>query len=497
MTQSRNTKRALLASMFSLVLCFTMLIGSTFAWFTDSATTGVNKITAGNLDVKLEYSEDFSEWNDAEKKDDLFAADKWEPGYTKVVYFKVSNAGSLAFNYKVTTNIENEQQGTNQEGNKFNLSEYLQFGIVEVAKTFSNRTEAREAIASPVNFGGISTGKAMLTAGTSQTFAMVVWMPEEIGNIANHDGKGIPEINFGINVIATQATVESDSFDNQYDKDADEEDTTEPETATVVTAAELQAMLTQFTDAESGNKTINIAKDIILAEGETWTPVTVDGYNGADIITINGNGHSISGLTAPLFSGGFAGGSGIVINELTIKDSTIVSENTQGSGAFIETVDSMDIITLNDCHLSGSTVKGSRTGGLIGWTSGYNNQNDGAVKTYVTVKDCSVINCTIENTFSDEGSTPHTESTGAIFGHAGANAWTFTTIENCTITNNSIIGGNGKTGVILGTANIGEVTITDCTMEGNKVNGSASDAVYGRTAFGTTGKLTIDGTAIQ
>ncbi len=264
---------------------------------------------------------------------------------------------------------------------------------------------------------------------------------------------------------------------------------------TITSAEELKNILTMAGTAGANNSIIELTADVKLTEA--WTPVKVDGYHGADVITLNGNKHTISGLTAPLFSGGFAGGSGIVINDLTIADSTMVSTSTQGSGAFIECVDSMDVITLKNCHLKNSTIQGSRTGGLIGWTSGYDNTNDGAVKTYVTVENCSVIGCTIENTFSDEGTTPHTESVGAIFGHAGANPWTFTTIKNCIIKDNTIIGGDGKTGVILGTANLGEVTITGCTMENNKVNGAVSNAVYGRLSFGSTGKLTVDGTEIK
>ncbi len=268
-------------------------------------------------------------------------------------------------------------------------------------------------------------------------------------------------------------------------------------TYTITTAEELKNILTMAGAAGANNSIINLTANVELSEA--WTPVNVDGYNGADVITLNGNNHTISGLTAPLFAGGFAGGSGIVINDLTIKDSEMVSTNTQGSGAFIETVDSMDVITLNNCHLKESTITGSRTGGLIGWTSGYNNTNDGAVKTYVTVKNCSVIDCTIKNTINDEtvGTLETaTESVGAIFGHAGANPWTFTTIENCTVKDNMIIGGSDKTGVILGTANVGEVTISDCTIENNTVNGEASDKEYGRTSFGTTGKLTINGTSV-
>ncbi len=249
--------------------------------------------------------------------------------------------------------------------------------------------------------------------------------------------------------------------------------------------------------AGAGDTTIVFAENTnINMTNAAWTPIKVDGYHGADIVTIEGNGAVITGLKAPLFAGGFAGGSGIVIKDLTIKDSNIVSANTLGSGAFIESVDSMAKIELTNCHLLDSTVTGgagSRTGGLVGWTAGYNNVNDGPVKTYVTIDNCSVVGCTIQC----DG------SVGGINGHAGNNAWTYTTISNCTITNNKLIStddGEWRTGVVVGTANVGEVTISNITESGNTLTQTGKTApegfkrnYYGRFVPGTTGKLTIDG----
>lgn len=97
MTSSKNTKRALLASILSVVLCAAMLIGSTFAWFTDSVTSGKNKIVAGNLDVDLLYSKtmEADSWQSVDGQTDLFSAEEWEPGHAEVVYLKVANLGSL------------------------------------------------------------------------------------------------------------------------------------------------------------------------------------------------------------------------------------------------------------------------------------------------------------------------------------------------------------------------------------------------------------------
>ena len=259
----------------------------------------------------------------------------------------------------------------------------------------------------------------------------------------------------------------------------------------------LEAALETAGAAGAGDTTIVFAENTnINMTNAEWTPIKVDGYHGADIVTIEGNGAVITGLTAPLFAGGFAGGSGIVIKDLTIKDSDIVSANTLGSGAFIESVDSMAKIELTNCHLLDSTVTGgagSRTGGLIGWTAGYNNVNDGPVKTYVTIDNCSVVGCTIQC----DG------SVGGINGHAGNNAWTYTTIKNCTVQNNilnSTDDGEWRTGVVVGTANVGEVTISNITESGNTLTQTGKTApegfkrnYYGRFVPGTTGKLTIDG----
>ena len=104
----------------------------------------------------------------------------------------------------------------------------------------------------------------------------------------------------------------------------------------VMTTAELRATLTAFTSAGSGNNVIEIGKDIVLKEGETWVPVKVDGYHGAGVVTVLGNGHKISGLNAPLFAGGFAGNSGIVVKDLTL-DGVKINDATSdlGIGAFV------------------------------------------------------------------------------------------------------------------------------------------------------------------
>lgn len=265
----------------------------------------------------------------------------------------------------------------------------------------------------------------------------------------------------------------------------------------VMTTAELRATLTAFTSAGSGDNVIEIGKDIVLKEGETWTPAKVDGYHGAGVVTVLGNGHKISGLNAPLFAGGFAGNSGIIVKDLTL-DGVKINDATsdQGIGAFVCNVDSMPTIELDNCHLTNSemiSTGGARVGGLIGWTSGYNKPNDGPVDTYIKITKCSVEGCTI----TAKG------SVGGIIGHAGCNPATYHTISDCSVKNcvlTSTDDGDWRVGVVVGTANVGELSINNITESGNTITQTGKNApehsnLYGRFVPGTTGKLVIDGVA--
>lgn len=251
-------------------------------------------------------------------------------------------------------------------------------------------------------------------------------------------------------------------------------------------------------EASSGDVTVTLDKDYNLTD-YSWTSLTVDGYNGAGIVTVEGNNHTITGLNAPLFAGGFAGTSGIVIKNLTLTGVKINdSTSNQGIGAFINNVDSMPKIELDNCHLTDSKITstgGARVGGLIGWTSGYNKENDGPVDTYITVKDCSVENTEI----TANG------SVGGIIGHAGCNPATFHTFNSNAVTNctlNSTDNGGWRVGVVVGTANVGEISIANTTESNNtltqtgKTFPEGQSDLYGRFVPNTTGKLIIDGVPV-
>ena len=247
---------------------------------------------------------------------------------------------------------------------------------------------------------------------------------------------------------------------------------------------------------KTGDTVIELLDDINMT-GKSWTPVSVDGYHGQGVITLNGNGKTITGLSAPLFAGGFAGKSGIVIKDLTIAGADINdTTNNQGIGAFINCVDSMTRIELDNCHLKNSKIVstgGARVGGLIGWTSGYNNQNDGPVDTKVTLTNCSVENVTIEA----KG------SVGGLIGHAGANPATYHTITGCTVKDSTLkcteTGKSWRVGDLVGTANVGQVTVDAATSasqnfltQENASTQKPEDSIFGRKEVGTDGLMIID-----
>ena len=228
MNNKRATKRALLTSVMALVMCVVMLVGTTFAWFTDTASTGVNKIQAGNLDVKLMYSTDMQTWTEATEQTKLFDDNAlWEPGYTQVVYLKVVNAGNLALKYEVSTNSYDMERGKNAAGELFYIDKFLRIGTATTENAFNGRSDAIAAIAgSEKNMGKemqISDDWAVLDPkAESKPFAVVIYMPTTVGNEANNvQSWRHPSLKgFGLVVNATQATVESDSFGTTYDEKA-------------------------------------------------------------------------------------------------------------------------------------------------------------------------------------------------------------------------------------------------------------------------------------
>ena len=269
MTNRKSTKRALLGSVMAMVLCLAMLVGATFAWFTDTASTGVNKIQAGNLDVALEMKDASGNWVSAEGKtlDFVKAADAkgeailWEPGCTYTLpELRVVNNGNLALKYMIKiTGIKGDAK----------LNEAIDWTIGDVAMGAEQH----------------------LKAGESNEFTIKGHMKESAGN----DYMDLTISGISITVYATQDTVESDSFNNQYDKNAAYKGTQE---------------FTEGTHTLSNGVVALNPNDIAVKASGSDTNVTItggyyDGGNGGNNICV----YAMHGATVTIQGGTFTVGS--------------------------------------------------------------------------------------------------------------------------------------------------------------------------------------------
>ena len=250
MTNRKSTKRALLGSVVAMVLCLAMLVGATFAWFTDTASTGVNKIQAGNLDVQLvDENGNSLEGKTLEFKKAANAAEGeavlWEPGCTyelPAVYVK--NNGNLALKYKVTIT-----------------------GINGSAKL-------NDVIDWTINDADLSADHSLAAGATSEALTIKGHMKESAGNeYMNESIDGI-----AITVAATQDTVENDSFGNTYDKDAK---------YPIVAMDTLQELINNATEPVSAKLEGNIAGSLTVPQDKE---VTLD-LNGFTLT--GGDSHAI------------------------------------------------------------------------------------------------------------------------------------------------------------------------------------------------------------
>ena len=216
MTKKYSTKKALVASLLSLVLCFSMLIGTTFAWFTDSVTSANNIIKSGNLDIEMYWAEGTEDptnanWTDA-STGAIFNYDNWEPGYVEVRHIKIANEGTLALKYKVLIQANGEVS---------DLADVIDVYYVDPAIQVADRA----ALANAPKLGTLTevleglgeSGNGTLEAGTADTITIALKMQESAGN--EYMNKSIGS-DFSIQLVATQLVSENDSFGNDYDVDA-------------------------------------------------------------------------------------------------------------------------------------------------------------------------------------------------------------------------------------------------------------------------------------
>ena len=433
MTKRKSTKSALITSVLALFLCFAMLLGSTFAWFTDSAASANNIIKSGNLDKKLsfkEYGAENTEWTEVKEDTVVFGKDAlYEPGYTEAVWLKVENLGSLAFRYNLAINVLNEKEGVNRDGKSFKLSDYLE---VKYMVTTSTEMEENYYTTSDrlhgFNFGGVANSGvaslkediAMINNGvafskddaamsdySSSYVLVIISMPETVGNEACHNGETIPEITFSLTAMATQLSYEEDSFGSSYDAGAEYPpvadtwdgtiDTTwynDTDTEFVIsTAEELAGFAAMVNSGDSfAGKTVKLNDDLDL-QNLQWTPIgsSSNYFKG----TFDGQNHTISNMSINVntpdenqFVGLFGGIQNAVIKNLTMKDSDITALGKKVRAAAVVGIADSDKstpqvlvlnfenITVDGCDINAEATSGSvLTGGVVGYSYPANMSN--------------------------------------------------------------------------------------------------------------------------
>ncbi len=217
MSELRSTRSALLMSMLALLLCFVMLLGTTFAWFTDSVTSSGNKISSGTLKIDLELLEKDGTWNSIKESNaPIFDYEQWEPGYTDVKILKVENEGTLALKWMAKFISENELS---------ELADVIDVYVLPSASELAYPTDG--SLAGYVKVGTVadfvntieSTTTGVLSAGEVAYLGIALKMD---GASVGNDYQGLDlSGSFDITILATQLDSEKDSFGSGYDADAE------------------------------------------------------------------------------------------------------------------------------------------------------------------------------------------------------------------------------------------------------------------------------------
>ena len=446
MNNTKTTKRALLSSIMAMLICVTMLIGSTFAWFTDSASTAVNKIQAGTLNIALEMKDADGNWVNAEgetlgwKAADGRAQDKilWEPGCTyQLPELRIVNKGNLALKYKMIIS-----------------------GIVGDAKLLD---------VIDFTYGtGININAEVSLAPNAATAGIII--EGKMRASAGNEYQGLSIDGIGITVVATQDTVEYDSYNNTYDTNATYLNTDAAGNYLIGTADELVYFAKTVNAGESySGKTVKLTANIDL-EGKNWIPVgQTGGYSARTYFqgTFDGQNHTIKNLTIPEstweagddggqnFATGFFGfidEGGQTIKNVTFENATVEGHHWVGvaAGYMTGTVSGVKVInsTVTSTYKNGD-ADGDKAGGVVGYLNSGSSVTGCSVEgsTITAVRDCGSVvgysaGTVTGNTAKDctvYYSTDNDEQIGGEIAGKRANGVSGNTATNVTVTKQLLV----------------------------------------------------------
>ncbi len=288
----KRTKTALFHSVIALLLSFSMLIGSTFAWFNEQVSSNENIITAGNLDLEMYWTDDIDSgnWYNIEEngKNTIFSYDNWEPGYTDVKYIKLVNAGDLALNYKLSLTPQNEVGKLAEVINVY----FAEGGVAVEQRSDLQNLRAIGLLDSVLN-GGVTADGTLLAADQISPLhpsgEVIVTVAMNMITSAGNEYQNQETGEFTITALATQAPFEKDSFGSDYD--------TEAKYPAILTSSSASAAVSPVDGkVPAGGVTLSgstiaayVPEGVVLKDGTTKLTITVTPLENttSDIVAVN------------------------------------------------------------------------------------------------------------------------------------------------------------------------------------------------------------------
>ena len=288
----KKTKTSLLHSGLALLLCISMLIGSTFAWFSDSISSGKNIITAGNLDLEMYWTDDLDSgvWHNVEENghNTIFSYDNWEPGYTDVKYIKLVNVGELALNYKLSLTPQN---GVGKLAEVINVY-FAEGGVAVEQRSDLKKLRAIGLLNNVLDGGATADGTLLakdqyspLHPSGEVVMTVAMNMLTTAGNEYMNEDAGL----FSITALATQAPFEKDSFGDDYDSKAEYPTILQNGSATGAVAPVDGKVPAGGVTLTGGNISAFIPEGVAVEDGTTELKLTVTPLKNttSDITTVN------------------------------------------------------------------------------------------------------------------------------------------------------------------------------------------------------------------
>ena len=507
MFNKKGTKRSLLMSGLALLLCISLLIGSTFAWFTDSVTSAGNIIKSGTLEVSMMWAygkenPETTTWKNAEDGA-IFNYDKWEPGYTEARHIAVKNEGTLALKYQLTIVPEDEVS---------ELADVIDVYYIPVATQIADRADLsaytpvgtlRDLIDNKI--GAISVmPNGVLLKDEGFTATLVLKMRESAGNEYQDLSIGT---SFSVQLLATQFTSEEDSYDENYDGGAswlgdatigwyvEDPDATEFVLSSAEDLAGLAAIVNGTATNETSTyalrattiqddfagKTIKLASNIDLA-GKSWTPI--GNWDVPFAGTFDGNGYTISNLYINDAAGKGLGFFGVAANA-TIQNVNLHNVKVNGYSMVAGLVGAAYPAIISNCHVSGNVnivSDWAYAGGIAGYCY-YGTQVDG----------CSVV--------AEEASLIQSTNRNAV---GGITAWLLEgdhSVTNCQVKNIDLIGWTnvgGITGFVHYSNTISGCSVEDVNLVKTRVDGNPGiGLIAGGWSYNASNAITLSNNTVK